>query len=93
MIRPYRIWDRNVYLVHDCLLYLKNVFRWCGRDHLVVGNIDIHLIGRDFAGKRPKEGYVRLIVSHCPCSQRQSVGYILLVTGMDPAQKVKYNLI
>lgn len=69
--------------------YLKQVFRRCDRDFLVVGNVDIHSSAHDLDGERSKEGHILLIISHCPCSQRQSVGYILLVAGMDPETKNK----
>lgn len=71
--------------------YLKSVVRRSDRHRLVVGNVDIRWTGQDLVGERSEEGHVLLVISHCPRPQRQSVGYILLVSGMDPETKQQTN--
>ena len=73
-----------------CQPYLEDVFRRCAGDGLVVDNVDdmrVEVV-QDLDGERSSKGHVLLIISHCPCSQCQSVGYILLVSGMDPETKI-----
>lgn len=73
--------------------YLKDACRRCHRDCLVIGNVEIHRSGRDFVWERSLEGHVRLIVSYCLRSQRQSGCYVLLISGMDPEAKIKSQII
>lgn len=70
--------------MHPCHPYLKDVFGWCDRDCLVIGNVDVHLSGCNFFGERSEEGDILFLISHSPSTQCQSIGYILLVSGMDP---------
>lgn len=67
--------------------HLKGVSRWCDIQCLVVGDVDVCWCGQDLTGKRSLESHVAFIISHRPRPQRQPVGYILFVSGMDPERE------
>lgn len=69
--------------------HLKGVSGQSDRQCLVVADDNFRCRGGDGLGEWPTEGDVNLIVSHRSRAQHQSVGHILLVSGMDSGNKQK----